>query len=763
LPRIVRIALSAGALALLGAGGAAGQSLPPAESVVRQEMERRGLTESDVEAAVQAAGTPAGAGETAPAPTAATAEPEAQAIAEPAPVSLPPGPGGLPRFGDSLFRLAPETFAPSQWGPVDPDYRLGPGDEIVVDVWGEAMFRAERRVSREGTVSLPDVGPVHLQGLTLDAARERVRGQLSKAHSGLTKEPATTFLDVSLQKLRPIKVFVVGEVARPGAYDLSATSTVFHALYFAGGPSATGTMRDIRVMRHDRLAASLDVYEYLLHGKKKADIPLENDDTIFVPVRHAEVSVRGEVMRPARYEFRDGETLADVVRMAGGITAKTYLDRAQVLRIVPPDQRTPGGDDRLVIDVPLREVLDSGHPFALADLDEIQLLAITDDQRNWVELDGKVVRPDTYELTEGMRVSDLIQRAEGLPGDAFLGRASLLRTHDDARRETLTFDLGAALTGDPAEDIPLRPRDRVTVFSKWDFLDRSEVAIFGAVRKPGPYELTEHLTLGDLLLRAGGFEEYAYALDIEVSRVYPNEPDVHRIAETFTVDVGEDFLEDPRRSSFLLQNHDHVFVRRRPFWELQRNVVVEGAVLFPGTYTLRSSTERLSDVVARAGGLLDTAYPAAATLERAKDDVGTVSIDLPAAMANPYRDEDLVLQHRDLLNVPERPMTIKVGGAVGLPTSLIYKKGRSVGWYVENAGGYLDTAKKHETKVIYATGRAAKVRRFRPDPPVEPGSQIVVPFRSEEEGIDWGGTIVDVTTVVASLATTYLVIDRIAQ
>jgi protein involved in polysaccharide export with SLBB domain len=759
--RIVRFAVTIGGMLLLAVFGAEGQTRAD-EALLRQELERRGLDGTEVEAAVQAVD------EAAPAETGGSQVVVVAPQPEPEPPPPPPEPtpvkrGQLARFGSSLFRLAPETFAPNLYGAIDPDYRIGPGDELVVDVWGEAVFRVERLVNREGNVSLPDVGRVHLQGLSLDEARSRIRGQLSKAHSGFARTPATTFLDVSLQKLRPIKVFLVGEVARPGAYDLSAASTVFHALYFAGGPSATGSMRDIRVMRNDELVASLDVYDYLLHGRKEGDIRLENDDTIFIPVRHGEVAVRGEVTRPARYEFREGETLEDIVRMAGGITARTYLDRAQVDRIVPPAERQPDGDDRLVIDVPLREVLDSERVFPLADLDEIVLLPITDDQRNWVELAGQVVRPGTYELMDGMRLSDLIDRAEGLSGDAFLDRGSLLRTYDDGSRETLTFDLGAAVTGTPEDDVPLHARDQITIFSKWDFLDRAEVVVFGAVRKPGPYELTENLTLGDLLLRAGGLEEYAHALDIEVSRVYPDRPDVHRIAETFAVDVGENFLDDVRTSSFLLNNHDHVFVRRRPFWELQRNVVVEGAVMFPGTYTLRSTTERISDLIARAGGLLDTAYPAAATLERPKDDIGVVSIDLPRALEKPYREEDLVLLHRDVIKIPERPMTIKVGGAVGLPTSLIYRKGRSVGWYIDNAGGYLDTAKKHETKVVYATGRAAKVRRFRKDPPVEPGAQIFVPHRSEEEGVDWGGTIVDITTVVASLATTYLVIDRIAQ
>lgn len=761
----------AGALALAAfAGPAVAQNAGvPDPDEIRERMRERGLAPDDVARFLGEESAPAPADESMPEPAREILE---EGVASPAVIPPPPSaeegaPAGtataLAPFGAELFAMSPATFTPPLYGPIDPGYRLGPGDEIVIDVWGDAVFRLEKIVNREGNVLLPDVGQVSLQGLTLRGAKERVRARLSTAYSGFAKDPPATFLDLSLGKLRPIKVFVVGEVRRPGAYDLSAASTVLHALYFAGGPAPAGTMRDVRVLRGNEEVVHLDVYQYLLSGTKEGDVRLENDDTILVPPRGETVTVRGEVVRPARYELQPGETLADVVRMAGGVTARTYLDRLHVERVLSPEERRMRGQDRAVVDVNLASVLDGTATFELRDLDDLRFLAITGYERSHVVLAGDVRRPGTYELRGGMRVADLLAAADGLRGEAYEGRAMLVRTHEDLTRETVTFDLERALALDPEENLPLEPWDEVTVFSIWDLRDRDRVSVFGAVRNPGDYELTEDMTLGDLLLKAGGFEEYAYPLEVEVSRVYPDQPESTRIADTFRVPVGEDFLEAPELPAFRLRKHDNVFVRRQPRWELQRNVTVEGQVLFPGRYTLQTSTERLAEVIGRAGGLLATAYPEGFRLLRVEENVGLVSVDLRRALDRPGSDDNIVLRAGDTLIVPERPMTVRVSGAVGFPTSLVYQRGKGIDHYVENAGGYLDEAKKGDVRIVYSTGRSAKVKRFAPDPRPEPGAHIIVPARRPEEGIDWGATIADVTQILASLATTYLVVDRIAD
>ncbi len=711
-------------------------------------------------AARDSALAPASPFETAPFP-AAPPTPEAASISGAASTPFPLD--SLPRYGDALFGGPSSTFAPPQFGPIGPDYRLGPGDEIVIDVWGDVVFRHDETLDRSGSVLLPDAGQVNLQGLTLAAARERLRNRLAGSLSGLAKDPPTTFLDVSLARLRPIKVFVVGEARRPGAYDLSAASTVLHALHAAGGPNELGSLRDVRVVRGERVVASLDVARYLRHGVRDGDIRLEDDDTIFVPVHGPRVAARGEITRPALYEMKPGETLADLVSMAGGLTARTNRERAHVVRVLLPEERGGRTDDEIVVDVDLTPALSGEPAFPLRDRDDVAFLPIVGERRNYVVLSGDVWKPGTYELREGMRAADLLTAAGGPRPDAFLDRAILVRTRQDQTRATIPFDPERSLAGDPSQNFPLAERDEITLFSIWDLRDKASVSIHGAVRKPGRYEMTEGMTLGDLLLGAGGFQEYAHTADVEVSRVDPGDADTSRIAQSFRVEVGADFPRGGALPGFLLQNHDQVFVRVQPLWQLQHNVVVEGEVRFPGSYTLLRPDERLADVIARSGGLLSTAYVEGFQLERAADSVGTVSVDLRRALEKRGSADDLTLLEGDVLRVPKRPTTVRVSGAVGLPTSLVYREGAGIGHYIDDAGGYLDTAKRGQVTVVSSTGRAAKVRRFWFDPKPEPGSVIHVPAKTPEEGIDWGGTIKDVTAILASLATTYLVIDRLAE
>lgn len=795
-------ALCVALLAMLAAGAPAAD-LPPNvdEATVRAALRARGMSEEAIEQAIRNADdtglptaatpipeparrvleegaidseTPAPPGRVGADAERARAEVDAKAAAgEGQPSADTPQADGadgatarpdtLPRFGHDLFNLPADTFSPPAFGPIDPGYRVGPGDELVVDVWGDVVYRLVKIVDREGGVLLPDVGKVSLSGQTLSQARERVRGRLSVVHSGLGADPPTAFVDVSLGKLRPVKVFVVGDVSRPGAYDLSAASTVFHALYYAGGPNRQGSLRDVRVVRDGRVIARLDVYDYLLRGVRTNDIRLQDDDTVFVPVVSRSVAVHGEVARPGIYEVLDSEGLAELVTMAGGVTGRTYLERVHVNRWIPPEERGDLRDTRIVLDVNLREAMRDHAPFRLHDLDDVEFLATVDARRNFVEVVGQVRMPGTYELTSGLRISGLIAQADSLEGRAFLDRAIIRRTREDETRETITVDLARALAGDPAHDRLLQPRDRITVYSRWEMEDRETVRISGAVRMPGEYELTDGMTLGQLLVEARGFREHAFRSSVEVSRVYPEAAEERQIADVFHVDVAPDFLETGELPDFPLKNHDLVLVRSEPFWELQRNVVVQGEVLFPGAYTLRSATETLTDVLERAGGLLDTAYPEGFRLQRPEGGVGRVSVDLAHALQHPRGEQDILLADGDVLTVPERPTTVKITGAVGLATSLVYRPGKGIGYYIDNAGGFLDVAKPRETTIVYSTGRAAKVRRLWFDPPVRPGSHIHVPERVAGEGTNWGGVIKDTTAILASLATTYLVIDRISQ
>lgn len=658
-------------------------------------------------------------------------------------------------FGYSLFENSPESYRQPAIGPVDPGYPLGPGDTIVLDVWGDTVFRVERELDREGGVNLPDVGRVVLVGMTLDEVRGTLQRRLARVYSGLEGEDASTYLSVTLGNLRVIRVFTVGRARRPGGYDLSAASTVFHGLFFSGGPTEGGSLRDIRLIRDGREVARLDVYEYLRTGRRGGDIRLENDDTIFIPPSGPRVSIRGQVRQDGIYEMLPGETLADLVEMTGGFTERSYSGRIQIDRILTAEEQEGSLEDRKILDLAWEEA----KTMPMRDGDVVQVFEIEDRVRNFVMLQGEVRRPGRYELGEEDRLSDLIEKAGGLLETAVLERAEVVRTYEDQSREQIAVDLAAVARGDLQQDLRLMPRDAVRIHSIWQLNDREHVVIHGAVRSPGRYELRDNMTLRDLLLQAGGLKENAYREAAEVSRVRPDRQTELEAAEIFRVPLGEEYLvgEGP---DLRLEPWDNVFVRGIPDWELQRNVTVTGEVRFPGVYTLVSHVETLAELIERAGGLSRTAYPEGATMFREKDAIGRIALDLEHALTNRNSNDNLVLFDGDSLHVPEEPKTVTVAGSVGWPTSLVYQSGWSIGDYVTRAGGTTELADRGQIRVIYSTGAARQVKKFWFDPEVRPGSTILVPPKPENAGIAWGDVIRDSASVLASLATVALLVDR---
>ncbi|MBZ0269961.1 SLBB domain-containing protein [bacterium] len=663
-------------------------------------------------------------------------------------------------FGYSLFENSPESYRQPAMGPVDPEYPLGPGDTIVLDVWGDTVFRLERELDLEGGVNLPDVGRVVLAGMTLDDARGSLRRRLSRVYSGFAKneEKATSFLSVTLGDLRVIRVFVVGRARRPGGYDLSAASTVFHSLFFAGGPSEGGSLRDVRVVRSGKEVARLDVYQYLRTGMRDGDIRLENDDTVFIPPTGPRVAVFGQVREPGLYEMLPGETLADLVEMSGGFTERSFEGRIQIERILSLEEQESSLSDRKVLDLGWQDA----RSVALKDGDSVEVFEIPDRLRNYVELQGEVRRPGRYEWREGSRLSDVLKQAGGLLETAVLERAEIIRTFEDQRREQVAVDLGKVLGGDEQRDLRMQPRDIVRVHSIWQLQDRDQVVIHGAVREPGPFELRDKMTLRDLLLQAGGLRENAYAETVEISRVRPGEGTGTETAEVFQVPLGEDYLTNAG-ADLQLEPWDNVFVREIPNWELQRNVIIGGEVRFPGSYTLTNPRETLSDVIERAGGLKETAYPGGFSLVRRKEGIGRIALDLEEALKRPGSSDDLVLFHGDSLFIPEEPKTVTVTGEVGWPTSLLYESGKSIGDYVSRAGGTTEAADSDHIRIVYSTGAAARVKHFWFDPEVRPGSTIHVPPKEEGAGIQWGAVFRDTAQILASTATMILVLDRVSN
>jgi protein involved in polysaccharide export with SLBB domain len=530
-------------------------------------------------------------------------------------------------------------------------------------------------------------------------------------------------------------------------------------MFFAGGPTESGTMRDVRVLRGGRVVAHLDVYDYLRTGRRDGDIRLENDDTVFIPPTGPRVTVTGEVREPGIYELEAGEPLSRLVETAGGFTEKAFPGRIQVERILDPEAGAELPADREVLDFAAGG---NGWNDPLEDGDVVTVFEVDDRLRNFVSVKGEVRRPGTYELREGARLSDLLRLAGGVLETAFLDRAELVRTYEDERREQISVDLARVRSGEEAYDLRLSPRDELTVHSIWRLRDKYTVKIYGAIRNPGTYELREHMTLRDLLLQAGGLQESAYDKEVEISRVRPEDGAGVGTAEIFRVPLGKDYFTGDREE-FRLEAWDNVFVREIPNYELQRNVRVGGEVEFPGVYTLRGPQETLADVIDRAGGLKETAYPEGFALWRPKDGVGRVALDLRHALEDRRSNDNVILFDGDSLFVPEEPKTVTVRGEVGYPTSLVYERGWSVGDYVSRAGGPTQMADRGQTRVIYTTGAAARVKRYWFDPEVRPGSTIVVPRKEESEGVDWGDVIKNSTSVLASLATVVLVVDRVGQ
>lgn len=651
-------------------------------------------------------------------------------------------------FGYEIFRYAPSTFEPLATGPVDPDYPIGPGDEIVISVWGDNQYTHTAIVSREATISAPDIGQVVVNGLTLAQAKRLITDRFSTVYSGIRARRPSTFVDVTLGKLRTIQVFILGDVVRPGGYTISSVSTVLNALYNAGGPTSRGSMRDMRIVRHNEVSRHVDLYGYILTGSRAEDVRLQSGDVIFVPPIGKTVAILGEVHRPAIYEVRPEERLHELLRLSGGVLTTALLDRMQIDRIVPFSQRDlVHGRDRVALDMPLRAILaDSTQDPELLDRDIIQIFRIGDIRKNTVSISGSVIRhPGTYEIKPGMHISDLVQAAGGYTPDTYLDRAVLVRTAPDLSQSIRRFNIGKAVAKDPEQDLELTELDAIYVASVWDIRDRHSVQITGNVRKPGTYDYLDGMTIMDLIFASGGLKESAAKLEAEVSRVDSTAIATTKGARIYRVPITEDYGIHSQDTSFVLQKYDEVFVREIPDWDLQRNVTITGEVKYPGIYSLKSKDERLSSLLTRAGGLKPTAYPRAATFTRSRGNAGRLAVDVESVAKKHKHRHDLALEDGDVIDIPKEPKTVKVTGEVGSPASVLYESGRSIGYYVDQAGGYTEKSDRGRVRFVLPNGKVRSAKKFWFDPEPGPGAVVVVPARPPSQNKE---TLKDIATIV---------------
>lgn len=704
----------------------------------------------------------------------------------------------LPAFGYNVFTYSPTTFQPSLNVPTPTNYVIGPGDEIVISLWGETQLVQDLFVSKNGDIYIPNVGLVTVNGLTMGQLRERLYDRLSKVYSSLMPGAnglARTHLNVSTGQLRSVKIYVLGEVAKPGGYTLPALSSAFTALYYSGGPTINGTLRDVEVVRDGKAVARIDLYNYLIKGDQSEDIRLNDGDIVFVPPAGKRVAITGSVFRPAIYELKKGETLSDLLKYASGLNFNAYYQTIHIDRVIPFNQRADYENNILSLDLNFSSAaaLDSSD-FKLDDGDVVTIPTINNMPQNKVTISGDVRQPGVYELTPGMTVRDLIVSADSLFPDAFMNKATLVRTLPSEKKEVIAFNLAKAMSGDPANNVLLENRDVVQIYKDNTFFPTRAVSIAGEVNKPGSYPRLRNMTLTDLIIDAGGLTELATTKNIEITRMDTVSSYIY--AQKYTVSLPSDYWNVPREKDFKLQDYDRVLVLPDSAKKFPQTVAVSGEVAFPGTYTILTRGEKLSDFIKRAGGLKSNAYTEGMYVVR-KNSVLSVlkSIAIPdtAFFAN-YQGEPLInrsqfnnefgdripilwkrvennpssiynvpLDPGDVIVVPKDPHTVTVAGDVGLPSTVPYKEGEGPGYYIKQAGGYTPTSGNGKEIVILPNGQKWYPSGwfFIPDPKILAGSIIYVPSEIRAPSADVWPTIRDIITVVSSTAVLILTISKL--
>jgi len=770
--------------AYLGTASSSGAAIPGSD--VFDAVRALGLVgETDLEELMRLAGVATATGRT-----------RATAVA---PVTAAEADSGLAIFGLSMFREASSLFLPNLDGPVDAGYRLGPGDQLVLILTGDVELAHTLEVTREGFVVIPQVGQIGVANLTLAELESLLYTRLGRAYSGVRRGAnATTRFSVSVSKLRSNQVFVTGDVIAPGSYRVTSAGTALTALYAAGGPTDNGSLRRVEVRRGGALVATLDVYDYLLRGDASDDVRLQQGDVVFVPVHGTRARILGAVTRPATYELAEGESLSDLARAAGGLKAEAGGQRLFIERIVPFERRSEG-QARSVVDVPLGR--DGSVPaLAMADGDVVRVPGIADRVRNRIAVRGHVWAEGTQGFESGLTLAEALRRAGGVKPDAYLGTVHITRLRPDSTRVQLRATLRDT-TGATLEPFALADDDEIRVYSRTEFRPPQYVAISGAVGRGGRFAWRAGLTLRDLVLMAGGLEEHAYLREAEIARI-PETGDLRATAIAVRVALDSSYrfhaggAVAAREPDIALQPYDNVLILRDPNWREPRSVLLTGEVRFPGRFTLLSRSDRLSDLVRRAGGLTSEADPDGAYFARMVDTAsvqrlrsaeariserrpaGTmirpdsaadtasldgvysrirVGIDLREAMRARDRSDDLLLENGDSIHVPKLLQTVEVRGAVNAPTALSHA-GRRLGYYIDAAGGTTERARGRRAYVIQPNGKIESRRRalwvFTIDPKPRPGATVVVPERSEiSPASNTLANITVITQILASLAT----------
>jgi len=649
-------------------------------------------------------------------------------------------------FGYNFFNNSKITFQPNVNIAVPKNYQIGPGDEIMIDLWGASEITYTAIVSKTGSIKINGVGFIYINGFTLEAATKKIISRLKRKHAGIgasknSYERINT--NVTVSKIRTVQVNIIGEVKVPGTYSINSLSTVLNALYVAGGPTKLGTFRDIKLIRNNKTIASLDIYEYLLNGTQNAKLKLQDQDVLLVGPYQNLITVEGAVKRPGIYELNTSQTLADLINYFGGFTSNSYTDLLVLERF--------DGIQKEVKEVNLK----NASSFLMQSGDRILVQEVLDLYKNKVSIEGEVYRPGNFELTENMTLKDLLLKAEGVTPEAFLNRANIIRSTDNTNQENIPFSVTDILND--IANIPLLKNDKIIILNKKDLRENRTVTITGAVNKPQTFEYIDNLQIEDLISRAGGLKEGANPDLISVARRL-KDGSFKTLSQVFSVSSTKN-LEINNGNPFYIKPFDIIDVRFIKGYETQKSVKIEGQVNYAGNYILQNKEERLSSLLERAGGLNDFADIDGAKFYRNNI---LVSIDLKQILNKTNSKNDIILQEGDRLVIPEKIETVQVTGNVILPSLVKHQNSKNLKYYIDNSGGFKERSRKSNIYVRYANGQVKTTTNFlffKFYPKVKPGSIIVVPEKAEREKM----STQEVLGITSSIATLALIIQTLAK
>lgn len=684
-------------------------------------------------------------------------------------------------FGRDIFNKKDLSFAPNLNIPTSPNYRLGGGDEIVVDIWGASQDNLRKTISPEGTVYFDNLGPVFLSGLTVAEAENILKQRLSEIYAGVDEPDGDSSLKLSLGNIKTISINVIGEVENPGTYTLTSFSTAFNALFLAGGVTDIGSLRAIDVFRDGKKVSTIDVYRYLIYGETASNITLQEGDVIIVPPYKSLVKSSGKVRRSMYYEMKDNETVKDLLFFSGGFDAKAYKDEITITR--------KSGEYDHIYTINSSDFA----TFLMQDGDFMTVKGGYDLYANRVTVMGSVFRPGDYEVGANIRtVLDLIRAAGGVKEDAFLERALLTRQKNDLTFSLLSINLENMFAG-VSPDVALIKNDTLTISSKIVDEVYGPFTISGLVAVPGNYPYIENTSIKDLILKAGGLLSAASTAKVEVARriIDPSSTIASpKLVETYSFSI-EDGLASLNDNEFSLKPYDVVYVRKSPSYFEQRNVTLEGEVMFPGQYPIETKNERISDMIRNSGGLTPSAYTKGAKLFRKRtveeqiderknlkrinaglqtdtisidsiteDSFAPIGIDLDLALKNPGSQHDLILKADDKIIVPEFNNTVRILGSVMNPNTVLYQPGKPVSYYINQAGGYSENARKNKGYIVYMNGQTSKIKN-RNKQVVQPGCEIIIPMKDQKPGMSTGEKVAIASSIVSMASVVALLINAL--